>query len=286
MIGVTWTVAAATVAVAAAVGAVRRSRVERLHRVVGDPELRPPARRPARPLRPADLARLGKGRWLGGLAGVVAGLLGMRLAGVPAAIVGAAIGIRVPAALRSRDRAGRDRKLEAQLADVAESTAMAVRSGLSVVRALEFAAGEVPDPMAGLVSRLLASCKLGAPFEAALEAFGREVGTEDARLFVLVVSINHRAGGNLAGALEEVGGTIRGRVAVRRELRALTAQGRMSGAILVALPIVFFLLLATTSGGDLAATYRSAAGQAMIAGGLAMEVVAFLWLRRIMVVRW
>lgn len=234
------------------------------------------------PLSLEDRIRRGHGPWLGVVLAILGGLGGLRVAGIPGSLAGVVVGMRVPALVRGRDRVRRDRQLEAQLAEVAESTAMAVRSGLSVVRALDFASGEVADPMAGVLSRLLASCALGAPFEVALQEFGRELDTEDARLFVLVVSINHRAGGNLAGALEEVGATIRGRVGVRRELRALTAQGRMSGSVLVALPIVFFLLLAATSSGDLAATYRSGAGEAMIAAGLLMEAAAFVWLRKIM----
>jgi len=79
-----------------------------------------------------------------------------------------------------------------------------------------------------------------------------------------------------------VAATIRHRIAVRRELRALSAQGRISGSILGALPIAFFLVLAATSHHDLAPVYRSPAGIAMISSGLLMEGLAFLWIRRLL----
>jgi tight adherence protein B len=86
----------------------------------------------------------------------------------------------------------------------------------------------------------------------------------------------------VAGAVEEVAGTIRHRIAVRRELRALSAQGRISGSILGALPIAFFLVLAVTSHQELAPVYRSPAGIAMISSGLVMEALAFVWIRRLL----
>jgi tight adherence protein B len=121
--------------------------------------------------------------------------------------------------------------------------------------------------------------------ERALETFAQALGTDDGRLFVLILTIHQRSGGNVAGALEEVASTIRHRVAVRRELRALTAQGRVSGTILGALPIGFFLVLATTSRGELVPIYRSAAGIAMVTAGLVLEALAYLWIRRLLKVQ-
>ena len=62
----------------------------------------------------------------------------------------------------------------------------------------------------------------------------------------------------------------------------MTAQGRISGAILGTLPIGFFVLLALTSGNDLASVYRSPAGTAMVVVGLLMEGLAYLWIRRLL----
>jgi tight adherence protein B len=206
---------------------------------------------------------------------------GLQILG-PLGLAAGALGAALPRVLRRREIRKREVALERQLADVAESMAMAVRSGYSIAQALTFAADEAVAPMSGILLRFIQEQDLGTPFEDALRRFADELGTPDARLFVLIVSIHARSGGNLAAALDEVAGTIRHRIAVRRELRALSAQGRISGSILGALPIAFFLVLAATSHRELAPVYRSPAGIAMITSGLLMEGLAFAWIRRLL----
>jgi len=211
-----------------------------------------------------------------------AAVVGAHLVGVLGLVAGGATGAVIPRIRRKGAERRRAEALERQLAEVAEAAALAVRSGLSVSQALDFAGGEVGEPMAGIMGRLGGIQRLGSSFEEALEHMGDELGTEDARLFVLVVGIHARSGGNLAGALDEVTSTIRHRIAVRRELRALSAQGRISGTILGFLPIAFFLVLAGTSHRDLGPVYRSPVGLGMVSGGLVMEGLAYLWIRRIL----
>jgi tight adherence protein B len=213
---------------------------------------------------------------------MVLGLAGFQLVGPLGLAAGTVGGALVPRALDRKRRGERSHRLERQLAEVAESTAMAVRSGLSIAQALEFAAEEATPPMSAVLGRCIQEQRLGVSFEEALGRFADELRSADARLFTLVVNIHARSGGNLAGALEDVAATIRHRIGVRRELRALSAQGRISGSILGALPIAFFLVLAATSHRDLAPVYRSGAGIAMISGGLVMEALAFLWIRRLL----
>lgn len=233
-------------------------------------------------------------RWLGHLpaparyrlssicAGVLCGLAGSRLVGPLGLVAGVTIGAVLPRFLHKR-KAGRvTQELERQLAEIAETTAMAVRSGFSIGQALEFAAEESVAPMSEVLGRFMREQHLGTPFEEALRRLSDELGTPDANLFTLVVTIHAKSGGNLAGALDEVSGTIRHRIAVRRELRALSAQGRISGSVLGTLPLAFFVVLAATSHHDLAPVYRSPAGVAMITAGLVMEALAFLWIRHLL----
>jgi tight adherence protein B len=216
---------------------------------------------------------------------LIGGFLGLRLLGPVGVLAGAAAGWAAPSIIRRRRELRRAESLERQLAEVVETAAMAVRSGLSVMQALEFSAGEVGNPMDEVLQRLLDERQLGVPLDQCLRRFAETLDTDDARMFVLILSIHQRSGGNVAGALEEVSNAVHHRVAVRRELRALTAQGRVSGGILGALPIAFFLVLAASSQRDLAPVYRSPAGIAMLAFGLGLEGVAYLWIRRLLRVR-
>jgi tight adherence protein B len=258
-----------------------RARSVRVLTLTGEPAAAEPweaapqrtAERPWEAIRPR-LAAAG--------AAVAGGAIGLRLAG-PVGIAGGCLaGWSVPRVLARRRWQRREEALERQLADVDETTALAVRSGLSIAQALEFASEEIGSPMRGFVRRLMAERAVGAPLDAALGRFSEALDSDDARLFVLILSIHLKTGGNVAGALEEVAATIEHRVLVRRELRALTAQGRISGAILGALPIGFFLVLSTTSQRELAPVYRSPAGIFMLVTGLLLEGLAYLWIRRLL----
>jgi tight adherence protein B len=240
--------------------------------VNGQPEWILRARGNAR-LRASVLA-IGLATFLGFIGGQAAGPLGL--------IAGGIGGAAIPTVAHRRGARLRAEVMERQLAELAESAALAVRSGLSVGQAVEFAHREAEPPMREAVGGLVAQQRLGTPFDVAVERFGDAIGTDDARLLAVILGVHAKAGGNLAGALDEVTATIRHRVALRRELRALSAQGRISGLILASLPIAFSVVLAATSRAKLAPIYASPAGMAMVASGLMMEALAFLWIRRLL----
>jgi tight adherence protein B len=263
---------------------IRARRIERLSAIAGSGSIHPSGLR--EPFGSRAWLALASGA-LPSVAVPVTGALvgasiGLRLAGPPGLAVGCVAGFVVRALVRRRGLRRRAQLIERQLAEAVEAAALAVRSGLSIAQALEFAGEEAEAPMEGLLHGLLAEGRVGVPLEEALERFAERVGTDDGRLFVLMLGIHMRSGGNLSGALEQIGSIIRNRVAVRRELRALTAQGRISGTILGSLPIAFFLVLAATAQRDLAPVFRSPAGIAMVGGGLVLEALAYLWIRRLL----
>jgi tight adherence protein B len=216
------------------------------------------------------------------LSAFIGAAVGMLLVGPIGAVLGAGAGTAGPILWARRRNRMAQEVFESQLSDLAAAIAVAVRSGLSIAQAIAFAADEAEPPLRNQLDRIIAEQAVGASLEAALLAFADAVGTDDARLLVLILSTHARTGGNLAVALEEVAETLRHRFDARRELRALTAQGRVSGLILGTLPIGFFLVLAATSRQDLGPVYRSAAGLAMVGGGLVLEGLAYIWIRRIL----
>jgi tight adherence protein B len=221
--------------------------------------------------------------WLAWAALISAGAaLGWLVAGPMGGIIGLAAGIGGNSARRHKRQSSLSELLEGQLADLAESVSLGLRSGLSVVQALEYSRIEAVLPIRAYLDRFVDQQRLGVPFDRALERLGDEVDTDDARFFVLVTGIHAKSGGDLAGALDEVGRTIRHRIAVRRELRAASAQGRMSGVIMGSRPIAFFLFLSVTSRSKLAPILRSGAGMGMVGGGLVLEALAYVWIRRLL----
>lgn len=213
---------------------------------------------------------------------MIGSAMGFVLAGPPGLLVLGIVGAALPLALGRRSEQRRVESLDQQLSETTESLSLALRSGLSVRQALEHAATEAESPMAEILGRVVEEQRLGIPLDEALDRFASAVGTDDARMLVLIVGMHARSGGDLAEALDEVVATMRHRLAVRRELRGLTAQGRLSGVILGSVPIGFFLFLAVTSRAELAPVYRSTAGTALVGAGLLLEGLAFLWIRRLL----
>lgn len=211
--------------------------------------------------------------------------VGFALSGVVLAICGAFAGA---VARRSYERR-RGRSLAAerdeQLVDAVVSMTAAIRAGRSVPQAIGFAASDARPPLDESLVRLDRALDLGVPLDDAVATWAHEVDTDDARLLAGVLALHRRSGGDLPAVLDEVIGTLRERRAAAGEIRALTAQARLSGTILGVLPFGFFAFLWLTSRDEIEGALRSSAGLAAITIGLALEGLAFLWIRHLLEVR-
>jgi tight adherence protein B len=209
-------------------------------------------------------------------------LLGWVAAALPGAAVGIAAGVAGPRAWARKQAAARAALLEDQLAEAALSLAAGMRAGLSLSRSVRFASEEGEEPLASTFRSVADRTDLGVPLERSLEVWAREMGSPDARLLAGVLDLHRRTGGELPAVLDRVATTLRERRAAAREIRALTAQARLSGAILGLLPIGFFLFLSVTSRADIEAAFHTQAGIAAVALGLTMQGLAFLWIRKLL----
>jgi tight adherence protein B len=231
-------------------------------------------RRPDRwALDPRRLARLAPA------GGAVAGWL---IAALPGAVAGLAAGAAVPRVWERRRARARAALLEDQLAEAVSSLAAGMRAGLSLTRAIAFAADEAEQPLAASLASVADRTDLGTPLDAALREWAHATASSDARLLAGVLDLHRRTGGELPSVLDGVASTLRERRAAAREVRALTAQARLSGTILGLLPIGFFLFLSVTSRDDIAAAFHSPAGIGAIALGFTMQGGAFLWIRSLL----
>jgi tight adherence protein B len=174
--------------------------------------------------------------------------------------------------------------VEAQLADVVAATAAALRSGLSLSQAIRFAAEEGDPPVSASMIRVAEREGLGVPLDDSLERWARDEPLPDVRLVASVLQLHHRVGGDSPVVLDRVAQTLRLRRAAARELRSLTAQARLSGAVLGLLPVGFFAFMSVVSRQDVQAAYRSPAGMVSILAGLALDAGAFVWIRKLLTV--
>jgi tight adherence protein B len=200
------------------------------------------------------------------------------LFGVTAAF--AVIGIRVMRRRRRR-RADAVRRDE-QLADGIGAVVSALRAGMSLPQAIGYAAGEAQPPLRDELASLVDEIDVGVPLADAIRGWATRAATDDVGLVAATMELHRRVGGDLPAVLDQVASSVRERVAVAREVRALTAQARLSGGILGALPIGFFAFLWLTSRSEIQAALATPMGLGVVMLGLLLDGLAFIWIRRLL----
>jgi len=208
--------------------------------------------------------------------------LGVLVAGGPGAAICGAAGLALPRWIRARRAARGTALVEQQLADAMDGIAAALRAGMSPVQAVSFAAGEGEPPVSTGLAAVVEREELGIPLDRSLETWARSEPSDDVRLAVSVLQLQHRVGGNAPAVLEEAVRTLRQRAAAARDLRSMTAQARLSGAILGLLPIGFFLFMSVVSRHEVTLALRTPIGMASFAAGFLLDGLAFLWIRHLL----
>lgn len=232
-------------------------------------------------LTPAEwlLIRVGIGAVLAVIAGI---LLRSILAGLAIGAVLAWLGSL--AVLQSR-AAKRQRAFADSLPDFLMLLASGLRAGLSFTHALESAADEDRGEVGRQIRRALREVQVGASLDSALMECANRMENEDLRWTVTALAIQREVGGNLSSILDSAAATIKGRYELRREVRTLSAEGRLSAYILVALPLGVFAFLAVFRREYISLLWTDPLGIAMLVGlGLAM-LVGWLWMRSIVRIR-
>jgi tight adherence protein B len=151
-----------------------------------------------------------------------------------------------------------------------------------LTQSLEHARDETPPPLHDDLARTIARIDTGVPIGEALAGWADNVASDDAHLVVGVLELHRRSGGDLPSVLDNLVATLRDRRATHREVRALTAQARLSAVILGMLPIGFFGFLLLTSRHEMLEAMATPLGEAAVAIGLGLEGLASLWIRRLL----
>jgi tight adherence protein B len=154
---------------------------------------------------------------------------------------GVLVGFMAPRFWLNWRKSSRLKAFNKQLPDTVTLIANALRAGSSFLQSIELVVRESRPPISTEFSRVIREVNLGLPFDLALENMVRRVKSEDFELMATAISIQHQVGGNLAEILDSIAFTIRERIRIQGEIRTLTAQQRLSGYVVGALP--FFLAL-------------------------------------------
>jgi len=221
-----------------------------------------------------------------GLAVVVAvGLLVMQFPGMAA--IGCAGGVVVlPFIWLSFKRKMRMAKLTNQLPDVFELMSQALRAGHSIAGAIQTVYEQMPPPIATEFAQVYHEQNLGIKIEDALQSMAGRVDSLDVRFFVTAVMIQRQTGGDLAEVLDNISSVIRGRIELHGLVQGLTAEGRLSGWVLFALPLVVFVASLYMNPEYARVLLEDPRGQVMlmIAGGMQLMGIAMIrWIVNIKV---
>lgn len=203
------------------------------------------------------------------------------IAGIAAGVV-MGFGARAVVSFKGRRRQAR---FASQLDNTLTVMASALRAGHGVQRALAAVAEESESPTQEEFARVVAETRIGRDLVEALEAVGERLGNEDFTWVVRGISINRELGGNLSEVLENVADTIRERNELRGQVKALSAEGRLSALILFFLPFGIAGFVRTTNPTYLGELTSSTAGWVAVTLSIVLMGVGGLWIKKIIKVR-
>ncbi|MCU1448142.1 MAG: Flp pilus assembly protein TadB [Acidimicrobiales bacterium] len=174
----------------------------------------------------------------------------------------------------------RRRKFTSLLPDMLQLMSGSLRAGYSLMQGVEAVAQEVEDPMGSELRRVLAEARLGRVLEDALEDVSERMGSADFAWAVMAVRIQREVGGNLAELLSTVAETMIARERLRREVRALTAEGRISAIVLALLPIGIGVVMYGINREYINVLFHDGFGQVMLIGAAVLGLFGFYWMKK------
>jgi len=172
---------------------------------------------------------------------LIAYLIGGR--NILSALIGAGIGFFLPGLYVNNQKAKRLIKFNDQLPDMLNLVVNGLRAGYSTMQAMEAVSKELPAPICDEFKRVVQEMQLGIPMEKALENLLRRIPSEDLDFVVTAINVQREVGGNLAEIMDVISYTIRERIRIKGEIRALTAQAIYSGRALAIMPVGLLCIL-------------------------------------------
>jgi tight adherence protein B len=206
-------------------------------------------------------------------AGVLVGgpLVGLLMLGVVP--LGARLLVKVKAGRRQAAFAD-------QLDDSLQLMASSLRAGHSLLRAVDAVSQDAVSPTGEEFARIVNETRVGRDLGDSLDEVAERMGSDDFTWVAQAIAIHREVGGNLAEVLDAVGHTIRERNQIRRQVKALSAEGKLSAIVLGALPFAIIGFISMTNPGYLAGFTESAAGYGMMAAIVVLMLLGGFWLKK------
>lgn len=211
---------------------------------------------------------------------VAGGVLGLLLGGggILLLLLGVVVGLVGPWVFLGLKQARRLKAFAQSLPDTLQLMSGSLSAGLSLAQSVDTIVREGAEPMSSEFRRVVVESRLGVPFEDAMTGVAQRMRSKDFEWVVMAVKIQREVGGNLAELLLTVAATLREREYLRRHVKALSAEGRLSAWVLGGLPPGFMLYLSVSNPSYVAPLFTTTLGWVMLAGAGLLMGVGVLWM--------
>jgi tight adherence protein B len=195
------------------------------------------------------------------------------------------VGMYMPIVFLNTKRARRQKQLNSQLPEALDFLARILRAGHSLSTGLQMMGDELKPPIKDVFRRCYDQHSLGVPLEQAMREMASRVDSPDFAFFVTAVLIQRQTGGDLTEVLDRISAMVRGRLRLVNHVKAITAEGRMTGNILVAFPAVLFIVSYILNPGYAGILIREELGKMLLGASVAFQIFGLFVIRRIVSVR-
>lgn len=212
-----------------------------------------------------------------------AGLVGLLLSSGSAAALLLFLlgGAAIPWVYLGHKRSKRVKAFNEQLADTLQLISGGLSAGLSLAQSVDTVVRQGSEPMSTEFKRALLEARLGVSIEDALESIADRMQSKDFRWVVIAVRIQREVGGNLSEVLAQVATTMRERAYLKRQVKSLSAEGKMSAWVLGALPVAIFAFLMATNGAYFEPMLTSVLGWLLLGLAATMMAMGAFWMSRL-----
>ncbi|CEG26054.1 hypothetical protein BN1002_00893 [Bacillus sp. B-jedd] len=197
------------------------------------------------------------------------------------AVPGAILGYLLPGFILKKKEKERVEKFNEGLADMISTIIGSLRAGFSFPQALKSVAEESGSPIKEEIESVIKSMQYGSSIEEALNELKERMPSDDLDLMIQAILIQRQVGGNLATVLEKIVETIRDRTRIQRQIKTLTAQGRMSGMVIALLPFFLGIALFFIQPEFISSLFTHPVGLGMVGAGVISSVIGFIFIRKI-----
>lgn len=201
------------------------------------------------------------------------------------ALIALILGFKLPRPFLEMLVKRRTRKLNTQMVDGLTLMANALRSGLSLIQAIQLLVEEMPAPLSQEMNLILSEQRIGVPVEKAFQNFADRVKNEDIEMFTTAVIVLRETGGNLAETFDTIVHTIRERMKLENKIVAMTTQGVLQGTIVTLMPFALMLLLSLIDPSHMQPLFTTVPGYVMLALMLTLQAIGGLMIKKIVTIK-